>query len=310
MNKNMFSDGSLSAYAELPVPAAYLSWTRGAAALEAIKAIDPGAYFGGWRAFVLGQDDQLLPKLPLPVVDRVSQDGKHKYQVFATNVLNFLPLQHRTRFELRSHTTDPETGREYDKVVAISHKRQPNSAPYRQVFGLVFAPDKDEYAPGVIKIYKWSAYITFERAGQAWNKIAVPEGMALIRRYGNIGLKDGSPEFEKYKQGYSTPIQPIGLTSPRFFKITEELVSLWEGSKAWKECERWNAEGEIMDEAEKSAKIAFLEKVDALGLTNVEIEQLLAENNNNYVAALASLKGEDELSVDDINAALAEDDKL
>jgi len=299
-----FSDGSTSSYAELPVEAAYLRWTRGNAQLRAIAKTDPGAYYGGWRAFVKSLDrksgeEVQLPAIPIPIVERVSQDGKHPYQVYATNVLQFLPIQHRTRFELRRKVKN-EDGSEFDKVIATSRNRQPGYIPYRQIFGLVFAKDSDDFAPGVIKLFNWSSFISFEKSGQAWNKIAVPDGMVLVRRYGSIGLKDGSAKFEKYGEGYSTPIDPIGLDKPRLHPITDELDKLFDQSLVWKNCERWNAEGETIDDAEKTAKQEFLEKCAAINLQDDEIEQLLKENGGNYATALASLSPE--VSEDDINA--------
>jgi len=298
---NKFSDGSSSAYVELPVPAAYLSWTRGNAALKAVAEVDPGLYFGGWRAFVKSKDNQALPALPIPKVTRTSQDGRHDYEVYATNVIHFLPIQHRTRFELRERTTDTETGREYDKVVAISNKRISGYIPYRQIFGLVVGNDENvaDVFPGVLKVFKWSAFISIEKAGQQWNKIAVPEDKVLIRRYGSVGLKDGRPKFETFGQGHSTPIDAVGLDNPVFYNITDELNDLWEQSHEWKECERWNATGEVDEPVESTAKQAFLEECAKLYLTEVEIEQLLAENNNDYATALSALYGPD---LDEMNS--------
>jgi hypothetical protein len=303
---NKFSDGSSSAFAELPVPAAYLSWTRGNAQLKAIAQADPGAYFGGWRAFVTDKDGNDLPKLPIPIVDRMSEDGKHPYKVYATNVLSLLPIQHRTRFELREKTKDVETGREYEKVVAVSSEKRQGYAPYRQVFGLVFG--EKEFAPAVLKIYKWSAFISFERAGQVWNKITTPEGKVVIRRYGSVGVTENGmvvPNFEIYGQGRSTPIEAIDAKHPRYYDITPELDALFDQSLAWKNCERWNAEGKVNEEpASIAVRQEFLARCDAMGLSNIDIEQLLKESNNDYEKALALLNP-DEM---DINTELAAGD--
>lgn len=303
-----FSDGSSSAYVELPVPAAYLSWTRGNATLKAIAESDPGMYFGGWRAFVRSIKENVeLPSLPIPRVTRTSQDGRHEYEVYATNVLNFLPVQHRTRFEMREKTVDAETGREYDKVVAVSSKRLTGYIPYRQIFGLVFADNSDEFNYGVMKVYNWSGFISLEKAGQTWNKVSVPKGQALIRRYGSVGTKDGRPKFETFGQGHSTPIEAIGLDSPRFYPVTDELNELWDAALPWKECERWNANGEVEEPVETSAKQEFLDQCIALYLTNEEIEQILAENDNNYAKALAALQGD---SLEMMNSAAADGDEF
>jgi hypothetical protein len=305
-----FSDGSSSAFAELPVPAAWLSWSRGNSQLKAIAKADPGLYFGGWRAFLKDKDGNPLPSLPLPTVERTSEDGKHQYQVYASNVVSFLPLQHRTRFERREKVKDEQTGREYDRVVETCRERRQGFAPYRQVFGLIFAKDSDEHAPAVLKVWKWSTFISFERAGQAWNKIAVPEGQALIRRYGSLG-KDGVPNFEIFGQGRSTPIEAVGISKPRFFTVAPELDELWEKAKAWAGCERWNAEGKVSEEDTASAKSLFLAKCDELGFSNIDIEQLVAEAKGDYKEAIRFLEPPVEglKTNEQINAELEEGDE-
>ena len=289
MEENKFSDGSASSYAELPVEAAYLKWTRGNASLKAIADADPGAYLGGWRAFVKSSKDNVeLPFLPLPIVTRSSQDGKHEYDVYASNVVEFLPIAHRTRFELKEETVDPETGNKYHKVVAVSNQRTPGFTPYRQVFGLLFSPDTDEYAPAVLKVFTWSSFIAFDRAGQAWTKVKASAGKALVRRYGTIGKK-GKPNFETYGQGHSTPIEAIGVDAPRFVDITPEMDELWEASQEWKMCERWNATGEVVEEATDKVKNEFFEYCMESGMSAEDIEQTLKDHSNNYVAALEAL---------------------
>ena len=300
-----FSDGSSSAYAELPVPAAYLKWTRGNAALKPLAQTDPGSYLGGWRAFTKSMKDNVeLPALPIPIVTRTSQDGQHEYEVYAANVIQFLPLTYRTRFELREEVVDKETGKKFNKVVATSPNRLSGYVPYRQIFGLVFAKDTNDYAPAVLKVYTWSAFIAFDRAGQAWNKIAVPKGQALVRRYGTVG-KSGKPNFETFGQGHSTPIEAIGLDKPRFVDITPEMDALWEGAQAWKDCDRWNAEGEVVEEVSNSVKNEFFEYCLGNGFTDIETQQILTENSGDYVKALAAIRidtanGEFEVAEDDL----------
>ena len=303
-----FSDGTTEGYAELPVPFAWLKWTRGDAKLKAIAKTDPGAYFGGWRAFVTSTDRTTQeahdnPVLPLPIVERVSEDGKHPYNVYASNVIEFLPIQHRTRFELRETVKDEQTGREYKKVVAISKDRREGYSPCRQIFGLVFMNDK--YSPAVISLDAWSNFISFEKAGQKWNKVVTPANQALVRRYGSVGVKDDkgniSPRFEVFGQGRSTPIEAIGLSKPRFIEITPELDELYENSIAWKNCSKWNADGKVEADPEiDTALTKFLSVAEDLGLTNVEIEQLVKENNGDYHMALKAISAPE---VDDINEA-------
>jgi hypothetical protein len=297
-----FSDGSASSYAELPVKVAYLRWTRGNAQLRSLSQADPAQFFGGWRANVTDKDGNANPELPLPVVERVSQDGKHVYKAYASNVIEFLPIQHRTRFELREKTTDPLTGRDVVKIKATSKTKLQGYTPVRQVFGLVFIGDKS--APAVLYIDKWSAFISFERAGQKWGKVKEPSGKALVRRYGTVG-KDNLPVFEVYGQSQSTPIEAIGTDHPRFVDITPELDALYEQSLAWKDCPRWNAEDNEVNETigGDPALKAFAERAKELGLTNVDTEQIVKEHNGDYAAALASIE---EGALMDANAQLSE----
>jgi len=305
-----FSDGSAGAFTELPVSAAYLSWTRGNAQLRQIADKDPGAYLGGWRAFLVGKDEIVLPSLPLPVVERTSEDGKHLYKVYAHNFVNFLPIQHRTRFELREKAKDETTGREYEKIVSVSKDRRQGYAPYRQVFGLLYSLDLKTRAPAVLKVWKWSAFITFEKAGQAWNKITIPTGKALIRRYGSVGTKEKDmivPNFEVYGQGRSTPIEAIDLKHPVFVDIDDEMNTLWDSSQEWKNCPRWNAEGKVQEEESKSAvMLEFEARCNEIRLTNIEIEQLLKENGGDYTKALAALVGDSMTTEVDPNQAFAD----
>lgn len=307
MSDNRFSDGSASSYAELPVKSAYLRWRRGNANMRAVAKTDPALFFGGWKANVKNRDGEMNPVLPIPAVERVSEDGKHTYEAYATNVLEFLPLQHRTRFELREKSKDPMTGRDVVTIRAVSKERMQGYTPVRQVFGLVF--HGDQYAPAVIYIDSWSAFISFERAGQKWNKVNPPSGKALVRRYGSVGVKDKEtgavlPNFETYGESRSTPIEAVDVAHPRFVDVTDEMNQLYDASLEWKNCPRWNAEGKT-DETigEPTAKRKFLEAALAIRLTDVEIEQLLAENDGDYERALIAL------SPDNINAALAEADE-
>lgn len=290
---DMFSDGSSSGYVELPVPAAWLNWTRGEAKLRALIESDPAQFFGGWRAFFSNKDNEPNPAIPLPVVTRVSEDGKHSYKVYAANVVNFLPIQHRTRFELLAVVKDEQTGREFRKIVATSKEKIQGYSPSRQVFGLLFASDSEEYAPAVLKVNKWSSFISFERAGQAWNKVKPPEGYALIRRYGSVGnTKSGElmPTFETFAQGRSTPIEAVDIKFPRFYKVTPEILDLLKEAEEWRNCERWNASGKVEESAEDNAMQKFLARCEDLYLTNIEIEQIIKEHQGDYVAALKAIE--------------------
>lgn len=303
-----FSDGSQSSYAELPVKPAYLRWKRGDAQLRALINNDPALFFGGWRALVKNRDGENNPELPLPIVERVSEDGKHNYEVYATNVVEFLPIQHRTRFEYREKVKDLQTGRETQIIRSVSRERKQGYTPVRQVFGLVFVGDK--YAPAVIYIDTWSAFISFERAGQKWGKVRAPEGMALVRRYGSIGTTDkGSgklmPTFEVYGDSRSTPIEAIDIARPRFVKITKELDELWENSQAWRNCERWNADGRVDEPVEDNAMTKFLKRCEELYLTNVEVEQIVKEHKGDYAAALKAIDEGALVDLNNVNEQLA-----
>lgn len=312
-----FSEGSNSTFVEPPVPCAYMKWIRGDAKLATLKKTDPAAFYGGWRAFLShkdkGTDAQIEnPKLPLPVVQRVSDDGQHGYQVYATNVLNFLPIQFRLRYEYRKRITDQQTGRETEKVVATSKNHQPGYQPNKQLFGLVFG-ETDEYAPAILFISNWSGFISMNKAADVWKKVKWPEGKILIRRYGSIGVADSKgnsiPCFETFGQGRSTPIEAIGVDKPRFIADNPVFDKLFDDSIAWKECPRWNAEGKTEGEMESNQYLeAFDAKVKEIGLTNIEVEQLLKEAKGDYQRALAMMSSP-EVSEDEINAELSKGDR-
>lgn len=300
------SDGTSPSYAELPIPTAHLYWTRGDAKLIASFKDDPAAFLGGWSASFQNKEGDPSPVLPLPVVDRVSADGKVVYKKYAANYIYFIPLQHRFRYELKTKVIDPNSGREYEKCSAVSKEKIPGYVPNRQVFGLVYNKDLSAFAPAVLHINKWNSFISFERAGQAWNKIdkSTPEEDVLVRRYGTIGVKSGdtiTPNFEVYGESRSTPIEAIGTGKPAYIKATAEIEKLILDSADWATCERWNAEGRVEEEpvllvAEKE----FHSRCDEIGISNIEADQILQENGGDAIRALAALDG------DTINQALAE----
>jgi len=303
MSETKFGGFSSPVYAELPVPAAFLSWVRGDAKLASIARNDPAAYLGGWRAFVTGKDEIVLPEIPLPVVDRMSEDGQHPYKVYSFNYVNFLPIQHRLRYEMRMKVRDEQTGKEYDRVVNTSHSKRNGYAPYLQVFGLLYSRDLKEHAPAVLKLWKWSAFISIEKADREWDKVAktgIPDGKALLRRYGTVGVRTGdvvAPKFETYGQARSTPIEAVGIGSSNgivYLDISAEMDSLYEQSLEWKNCPRWNAEGEIPEEDTNSAKSNFLKRCAELRLADTEIAQLVAEAGNDYTVAMKLLEAPDE----------------
>jgi len=307
MSNEKFDDGSTSGYAELPVPFAWLRWTRGESKLAALKTADPGLYYGGWRASVTRTDPNTNethenPRLPLPIVERVSEDGKYKFQVYATNVLNFLPIQNRQRFELRERIKDPNTGKEREKIVAVSLEQIQGYAPSRQVFGLVFSANGSEYAPAVLFINKWSSFISFNKAGAQWKKSKAPEGMVLVRRYGSIGDAKGNPKFETFGgQGRSTPIEAIDISNPNFIKVIPEFDELFENSLAWKNCDMWLREGKQEEATSTPLVQKFNAACDEARLSNIEIEQLLKEQGGNMAKALQALT----VGEEDVNSKLA-----
>lgn len=301
-----FSAGVGSGYAELPFDVAWLKWSRGDAKLAQIADKDPGAYFGGWRAMVKNKDDEALPALPLPIVERVSEDGKARYSVYATNVLNFLPIAARVRFELRQKVKDEESGREYERAVHVSKTKREGYAPNRQVFGIVYSADLKQMAYAVLVINKWSSFISFEKAERAWLKKSKSDSL-VIRRYGTTGEVDkkgnATPKFEVFGQSRSTPIEAIDLANAMFVKITPDLDKLYDSVLAWKECAVWNAEGAPTEEVETPVMTAFLEKARELRFTDDDIAQHLAFFDGDYKKALEGL------APDAINSRLAETDE-
>lgn len=297
-----FSAGVGSGYAELPFDVAWLKWSRGDAKLSQIADKDPGAFFGGWRAMVKNKDNEALPSLPLPIVERVSEDGKARYSVYATNVLNFLPIAARVRFELRQKVKDEETGREYERAVHVSKTKREGYAPNRQVFGIAYSPDLKQMAYAVLVINKWSSFISFEKAERTWLKKSKVDHL-VIRRYGTNGEPGkNSPKFEVYGQSRSTPIEAIDVGNAEYVKITPDLDKLYDSVLAWKDCPVWNAEGAPTEEIETPVMTAFLEKARELHFTDDDIAQHLAFFDGNYQKALEGL------APDAINALLAESD--
>lgn len=250
-----FTEGTELSYAELPMPVSYLTWKRGNGQLDHLKDIDPGAYFGGWSAMVEGEEGA-MPSLPIPIVSRRSDDGKAIYTRYATNVINFLPVAYRLRYELREKSFDPKRGRDVEKVVAVVKKyvKELHAAvkgirsgyqPMKQIFGLVYSSDGKDSNPAVMKINSWSAFFSFDEAVKAWARIKIDENHILVRRYGSIGAKDKSgqvfPNFLTFNDGKSTPIEAIGVASPMIIPVTPELDQLWNDAQDWAKCVKWNA---------------------------------------------------------------------
>jgi hypothetical protein len=296
MNKPMFTAGADVSYAELPVEPAYLRWVRGNAQLRAIAKTDPAQFLGGWRAMVNNREGEALPALPFPIVERMSEDGTLTFNVYASPVVEFLPIQHRTRFELREKKKDPQTGREKNFIKAVSKKRADGFQPMKQVFGLALnGVDIEHGTPTVLILDKWSSFITFNKAEQKWARIKLAADKALVRRYGTEGINEGGkivPEFEVYGDSRSTPIQAIGLDNPRVVAVNDYLTKLYYDSQEWADCPRWNADGEVNESvSEPTVKERFLEACNAMYLTNIEIEQILAENDGDYAKALDAVEG-------------------
>ena len=253
---NKFSEGIEKTYAELPVPVNYLYWKRGNAQLSHLEQSDPGAYFGGWAASVIDREDNPFPALPLPIVTRKSDDGKATFERYATNVLYFLPIASRQRYELRQKAINQATGKEEERVVAVAKAYESGVTiryqPNKQVFGLVYSPDGKQSAPAVLKLNKWSSYISFGNAAKEWAKVKTEDDEILIRRYGSLGAFDKKgnkfPNFEIFNEGKSTPIEAIGTTAPFIVKVTPELDNLWEAAQAWAKCEKWNAPSKATNE--------------------------------------------------------------
>jgi hypothetical protein len=320
----IYDEGSRSGYIEPPVPAAWMRWARGDAKLATLKKSDPAAFYGGWRAFLQHKEhgsDAMIdnPTLPLPVVERVSENGEHPYKVYATNVLSFVPLQWRLRYEYREKIVDEQTGRKNEKVVQTSTIKQPGYQPNKQIFGLVFNAKTDDYAPAILFISTWSAFISMNKAAEAWKKVKALEGQILVRRYGSLGLNSGAtPKFEIFGEGRSTPIDAIGTEKPRFIADNPAFDKLFDDSIAWKNCSAWNAEGKVTEEDPANGGNPALIEFDAAckeaKLTNIEIAELLSENGGDYAKALEALNfgtamGEPPaLSAEDLNARLAEGD--
>lgn len=250
-----FNEGVESTYADLPVQVNYLYWKRGNGQLEHLKEKDPGAFFGGFSAMVVDSEGNKLPTLHIPIVTRKSDDGKATYQRYATNVIHLLPIASRMRYELREKQFNTKRQRDEEKVVSVAREYVSGVTkgyqPMKQVFGLVYSPDGSTSAPAVLKIDKWSSFISFNKAVGVWMKVKVEDGEILVRRYGTVGAsdKDGNifPNFESFNDGKSTPIEAIDVQYPMVVKITPEIDKLWEDSQAWAKCEKWHPSAKVQE---------------------------------------------------------------
>lgn len=259
---NKYNEGVEPVYVDPPVPVNYLYWKRGNAGLSSLRDSDPGAFFGGWTASVKGKDED-LPALPIPVVTRVSDDGKNTYERYASNVINFLPIASRMRYEKREKGIDKKTQREVEKITAVSKNYisgvHVGFQPHKQVFGILFSDDMKTYAYAILKLNKWSSFLSFSQAAQVWSKVKVADDHALVRRYGSVGVevenntkKSIMPNFEVFGEGRSTPIEAVRTDNPLFVPITPEMDKIWEQAQEWARCQKWNASGEVVDETEKN----------------------------------------------------------
>lgn len=301
-------DGVGSAFAELPVDAAYVRWTRGDGKLGILREQDPGIYFGGWKARVEKwntETGEKNPPLPYPVVKRTNQKGDIQFDVYATNVLHVITIATRTRYELRVKEEDSQ-GQERTKVTQVSLERKTGFTPNQQIFGLAFNSTTDEHYPVVISIDSWSAFISFQKASQNWKKVlkAVAPGKTLIRRYGSVGKADKTsgvvPNFEEYGQGYSTPIEAIDMKNPRLYDINDELNNLQAQAQEWKNDPMWLKEGRFgsnvadMDDEGNGDPFMdlFAKRAKEIGLTNIEIQDLVKSNGGDYEKAYDAIAPE------------------
>jgi len=310
MTQRNFDDGAKEAYAELPVPVNGLSWRRGDSKLSALKDTDKAQYFGGWRGFVLNKLGEKKPEIALPIVTREGDKG-NTYQVYSFPYIHFLPITSRLRYELREKYKD-ENGNERTRIVAVKQKQTKGDGyePNRQVFGLVFDRENPEiHTPVLLYIDNWSAFISYGNAGTAWKKIKAQPNTVVIRVYGTQGEKvksaDGAekwiPKFQEHNGGKSTPIEALGLTSPKFFVITDELNTLYDGAQDWANCLRWNAVGEVEPEKDLSVKELFLARTLELGMSADEVAQCLASCEGDYAKAYTDIQavtGQDDGSDD------------
>lgn len=247
-DNGLFDDGSVMPYVELPVAANRLKWVRGNPQLRAVAKDDPAQYLGGWRGKVSlsathDREEIILPPLPLPVVMRTSADGSSEYQVYAAPWIAFLPMVNRTRWEKKTKTRDAN-GKEVEKLEYWQAQQIKGLAPHREVFGLILADGQQ--LPGILTLENWSAFISFQRAGEAWKKIQPLNSKLLVKRYGTMGKKQKTekgfmtvPVMESYNNGLSTPIEAIGLDKPEYVDLTAELTQLAQAARAWATCSRW-----------------------------------------------------------------------
>lgn len=308
---DLFVDDTISAgFAKLPVEANYLRWKRGNGDKEALFETDPASFLGGWGASVeaMKEPHEKLPFVPFPIVIRKAKAGRVKYERYASTRVYFQFIAARVRYEKwDKDMINPKTNQKGVLLAISSERLDKTYAAHKEVFGLAWDVDLKKSYPVVLNLNTWSATISYDQAEAAFSKIKVPAGQHLVRVLGTDGeiVKEKnaqtgeveefvSPKLVENGQAVSTPIEALELKNPRFVPITDEVRQLARAAQEWKNCPRWHADVEFEDsDDELSPMDKFTERATELGLTDIEVAQLLKENGNNPNKALAAITESD-----------------
>lgn len=276
---NKYSDttlGNTAQFVNLPVESFNkITWRKGDDKLSMLLASDPGQYLGEFRSMVktTGTPEKpsiIFPVLPWPVVNR--RAGRETYQRYSTTEMLFRPISARSRFV--KYERDASNNRikgmnNRDKIVATSANFPGKGSgfdPHKEVFGIVFNEQGEQCTYGLLSLDSWNAYISYNNAAKAFERLTMPEGKLPIFRIGTAGEVINGETFPKTKSmnGASfTEIEALDLHKPLLFTITPQFDQMWEASQAWAKCERWNASGEVIEPAalaplpEPSAEFPF-----------------------------------------------------
>ena len=260
---NKYSDttlGNTAQFVNLPVESFNkITWRSGDDKLAALLNTDPGQYLGEFRSMVktTGTPEKpsiTFPVLPWNVVTRRS--GRETYQRYSATEILFRPISARSRFvkyERDSANNRVKSANGRYKIVATSATFPGKGSgydPHKEVFGIVFNEKGEQCTYGLISLDSWNAYISYNNAAKAFERIVLGDGKLPIFRLGTAGEVVNGETFPKIKKmnGASlVEIEALDLHSPVVFYITPEFDAMWEASQAWAKCERWNASGDIVE---------------------------------------------------------------
>ena len=260
---NKYSDttlGNSAQFINLPVDTFNkITWRGGDDKLSMLLNSDPGQYLGEWRSMVKTTGTAEKPSITFPVLPWslvTRRSGRETYQRYSATEMLFRPICARSRFVKYERDVANQrvknVGGRYKIVATATNFPGKGSGydPHKEVFGIVFDETGKECTHGLISLDTWNAYISYNNAAKAFERLTVPEGKLPIFRIGTSGEVINGETFPKVKNfngGSFTEIEAIDLNNPMLFTITQQFDMIWEAAQGWAKCERWNASAIVED---------------------------------------------------------------